>query len=194
MSIDRQGQTSTSIAQTISIVALTAVVSTLATLGVIYMITNFKFSFLALPQEHCISINESHMCFFTGSIESDGMISVLSTFYTNLIVILIAILTIIGILSALSLRYSAKQHVEAELPQLTTSYFDSAHGRKAIDERVTEKSKVTDAEIQKLREIGKDHSEFISGFSERLQKLEYNFEEIDTGETVSVPNEDDRED
>lgn len=86
---------------------VTALVACLA----FYLFITWRVHHLPLPMSGCTNIAEKHVCFFDGSYDSDGMISALSNFYTNLIVILIAILTIVVALATLSIRYSAKQHV-----------------------------------------------------------------------------------
>lgn len=120
---------------------------------------------------------------------SDGMIAVLSSFYTNLIVILIGILTLIGIIAALSLRYSAKQHVEAELPTLTESFFANNSGKKLLIEQIAEGISGMKGTVDHLSEKSGEHGEFIAGFSERLERLEHLLEEMDTGEVVTEPND-----
>ncbi|MGJ8587683.1 MAG: hypothetical protein ACSHXW_05985 [Yoonia sp.] len=119
---------------------------------------------------------------------SDGMIAVLSSFYTNLIVILIGVLTLIGIIAALSLRYSAKQHVEAELPTLTEDFFTKNSGRKLLMEQIAEGNIEIAGTVSHLSEKSGEYGEFIAGFSERLERLEYLAEEMDTGEIVTPPN------
>lgn len=106
----------------------------------------------------------------------------------ELIVILIGILTIIGIIAALSLRYSAKQHVEAELPTLTENFFANNSGRTLLIEQIAEGSREMKGTLNRLSEISKEHGEFIDGFSERLERLEYLLETMDTGEVVTEPD------
>ena len=97
------------------------------------------------------------------------MIAALSSFYTNLIVIL----TLIGIIAALSLRYSAKQHVEAELPTLTENFFTKNSGKTLLVQQIAEESKEMKGTVDRLVEKSGNHGEFIAGFSERIERLEF---------------------
>tara|TARA_R110002073_G_scaffold129935_6_gene276481 strand:+ start:2799 stop:3194 length:396 start_codon:yes stop_codon:yes gene_type:complete len=117
--------------------------------------------------------------------ESDGMISVLSTFYTNLIVIMVSILTLIGVIAALSIRYSAKQHVEAELPQLTSAYFTTGQGKVIMAEGLVTATADISERFRALEEINLTNNEFISGFSDKLNLLQREVDSMDTGQVVS---------
>lgn len=172
---------------TVGIVMVTAVLTTLLTLSVVYWWTRLRVIFSTFPESDCLTLKKQSICFFNNSMTSDGMIAVLSSFYTNLIVILIGILTLIGIIAALSLRYSAKQQVEAELPAITKGFFANNSGRKLLIGLISEETGEIRGNIDTLLSRADEHSEFIAGFSERLEKLEYLIEELDTGEIVTEP-------
>lgn len=167
----------------------TAVLTSLLTLAAAYGWTRFRVIFSTFPESDCWTYADQSICFFDNSMTSDGMLAVLSSFYTNLIVILIGILTLIGIVAALSLRYSAKQHVEAELPTLTKDFFANNSGRTLLIEQIAEGSREMKSTVDELLERSGNHGEFIAGFSERLERLEYLVEEMDTGEIVTEPEE-----
>ncbi|WP_313138050.1 hypothetical protein [Paracoccus jeotgali] len=167
----------------------TASLTSLLTLAAAYGWTRFRILFSTFPESDCLTYANQSICFFDNTMTSDGMIAALSSFYTNLIVILIGILTLIGIVAALSLRYSAKQHVEAELPTLTKNFFTDNSGRTLLIEQIAEGSREMKGTVDGLSEKSGHHSEFIAGFSERLERLEYLVEEMDTGETVTEPDE-----
>lgn len=189
MNQDRPNATASPSRLTIGIVIATAVLSSIATLAVAYGWTRFRVIFATFPESDCWTYADQSICFFDNTMTSDGMIAVLSSFYTNLIVILIGILTLIGIIAALSLRYSAKQHVEAELPTLTKNFFTNNSGRTLLIEQIAEASREMKDDIDGLLEKSRDHGEFIAGFSDRLEHLEYQVEGMDTGETVTKPDE-----
>lgn len=173
---------------TIGIVIAIAFLTSLLTLAAAYSWTRFRVLFSTFPESDCLTNAGQSICFFTNTMTSDGMIAVLSGFYTNLIVILIGILTLIGIIAALSLRYSAKQHVEAELPSLTENFFTNNNGKKLLVEHIAEGISEVRGAVKQLSDKSGEHSEFITGFSERLERLECLIEEMDTGEVVTEPD------
>lgn len=175
---------------TIGIVMGTAFLTSLMTLATAYSWTRFRVLFSTFPESDCWTHAGRSICFFDNTMTSDGMIAVLSSFYTNLIVIFIGILTLIGIIAALSLRYSAKQHVEAELPTLTQNFFTNNSGKKLLIEQIAEGISEMRGTVSQLSEKSEEHGEFIAGFSERLEHLEYLVEEVDTGEIVTAPDSD----
>lgn len=189
MSQDRPNATAAPSRLTIGILILTAVLTTAAVLFVAYGWTKFRVVFSTFPETDCWTSASRSICFFDNNMTSDGMIAVLSSFYTNLIVILIGILTLIGIIAALSLRYSAKQHVEAELPMLTKDFFAKNSGRTLLLAQIAELSKDMKDEVASLSVKSGEHSEFIAGFSERLELLEFLIEDTDTGQKVTAPEE-----
>lgn len=175
---------------TIGIVMATASLTSLITLAAGYGWTHFRVLFSTFPESDCWTHAGRSICFFDNTMTSDGMIAVLSSFYTNLIVILIGILTLIGVIAALSLRYSAKQHVEAELPTLTQNFFTNNSGKKLLIEQIANGISEMKGTVSRLSEKSGEHGEFIAGFSERLERLEYLVEEVDTGEVVTAPDAD----
>jgi hypothetical protein len=187
MSQERPNATAAPSRLTIGIVMATAFVTSLLTLAAAYSWTRLRVLFSTFPESDCWTYADQSICFFDNTMTSDGMIAVLSSFYTNLIVILIGILTLIGIIAALSLRYSAKQHVEAELPTLTENYFTNNSGRRLLIEQIAEGNSEMKSTLSRLTEKSGEHGEFIAGFSERLERLEYLVEGMDTGETVTEP-------
>lgn len=189
MSQDQPNATAAPSRLTIGIVIATAALSSLLTLAAAYGWTRFRVLFSTFPESDCWTYADQSICFFDNTMTSEGMIAVLSSFYTNLIVILIGILTLIGIIAALSLRYSAKQHVEAELPTLTENFFTNNSGRTLLIEQIAEGSREMRVTVDRLLEKSREHGEFIAGFSERLERLEFSVEEMDTGETVTEPDE-----
>ncbi|PZX03189.1 hypothetical protein LX82_03791 [Celeribacter halophilus] len=148
--------------------------------------SNMNISMSEFSPSDCYEGQETTVCVFKNNLSSDGMISVISTFYTNLIVILVAILTIIGIIAALSIHYSAKQHVETELPELTELFFTTGKGKPLLKEGFDQQSSALQVKLTEVEESISSHTEFISGFSDRLNKLEYNIENMDTGQTVTL--------
>ncbi|PTA98370.1 MULTISPECIES: hypothetical protein [Sulfitobacter] len=186
MSQERPNATAAPSRLTIGIVMATAVLTSLLTLSMVYGWTRFRVLFSTFPESDCWTYANQSICFFDNTMTSDGMIAALSSFYTNLIVIL----TLIGIIAALSLRYSAKQHVEAELPTLTENFFTKNSGKTLLVQQIAEESKEMKGTVDRLVEKSGNHGEFIAGFSERIERLEYLVEEMDTGETVTEPDED----
>jgi len=193
MSQEKPNATAAPSRLTIGIVMATAILTSLMTLAVAYGWTRLRVIFSQFPESDCFTLGHQSICFFDNTMTSDGMIAVLSSFYTNLIVILIGILTLIGIIAALSLRYSAKQHVEAELPTLTENFFTNNSGKTLLDERIAEKIGEMKGTVSQLSEKSGEHGEFIAGFSERLEHLEYLVEGMDTGEVVTEPDTDNLE-
>jgi hypothetical protein len=189
MSQDRPNATASPSRLTFLIVILTAVLTTVVTLTLLYILGHSWVTFSIIPEDNCWTSAGRSICFFENTLSSDGMIAVLSNFYTNLIVILVAIITLIGVVTALSVRYSAKQHVEAELPHITEYFFTSQTGRKFVEGQFAERSKELAADLAALSQKSQLHEEYIAGFSDRIEKLEYQFEDIDTGQTVSAPEE-----
>ncbi|MDV2966350.1 hypothetical protein RZ532_10220 [Nitratireductor aquimarinus] len=188
MNQDQPNATAAPSRLTIGIVMATAALTSLLTLAVLYGWTRFRVLFSTFPASDCWTYADKSICFFENTMTSDGMIAVLSSFYTNLIVILIGVLTLIGIIAALSLRYSAKQHVEAELPGLTKNFFTNSSGRALLIEQISEEIRETKATVDALKAKSGEHTEFIGGLSERMERLDSLFEEIDTGETVTEPD------
>lgn len=188
MSQERPNATAAPSRLTIGIVIATALLTSLLILAVAYGWTRFRVVFSTFPESDCWTHAGQSICFFDNTMTSDGMIAVLSSFYTNLIVILIGILTLIGIIAALSLRYSAKQHVEAELPTLTQNFFTNNSGKKLLIEQIAEGASEMSDSVNRLSRKSEEHDEFIAGFSERLERLEYLLEEMDTGEVVTEPD------
>ncbi len=170
---------------TFGIIFFTAVFATFATMAVVYAVSNMSIQIAEFPKSTCYDMNDTTTCFFRDNMESGGMISVLSTFYTNLIVIMVSILTLIGVIAALSIRYSAKQHVEAELPQLTSAYFTTGQGKILM---ASELSTATEDILKKVRTLEEQNlinNEFISGFSDKLTQLQYEVDSMDTGQVVT---------
>lgn len=194
MSQERPNATAAPSRLTIGIVMATAVLTSLLTLAVAYGWTRLRVLFSTFPESDCLTLTDQSICFFDNTMTPDGMIAVLSSFYTNLIVILIGILTLIGIIAALSLRYSAKQHVEAELPTLTNNFFTNNTGRGLLIEQIAEVNREMKANVEELREKSRDYGEFIAGFSDRLERLEYLVEAMDTGEVVTEPDPENKSD
>lgn len=185
MSQENPNGTATPSRLTFGIVILTAVFATLATLALVYAFSNVSIRISEFPKSSCYDMNGSTVCFFRNIMESDGMISVLSTFYTNLIVIMVSILTLIGVIAALSIRYSAKQHVEAELPQLTSAYFTTGQGKVIMAEGLVTATADISERFRALEEINLTNNEFISGFSDKLNLLQREVDSMDTGQVVS---------
>jgi len=162
-------------------------------MAVVYVMSNMSIRISEFSNSDCYDMRDETVCFFRNNMKSDGMISVLSTFYTNLIVIMVSILTLIGVIAALSIRYSAKQHVEAELPELTSAYFTTGQGKNLMAVGVTTATEDLNKEIRSLNEAITTHNEFISGFSEKLTQLQYEVDSMDSGQVV-VMGEDAEED
>tara|TARA_R100000789_G_scaffold100384_2_gene110301 strand:+ start:1001 stop:1597 length:597 start_codon:yes stop_codon:yes gene_type:complete len=188
MSQDAPNGTATPSRLTIGIVVVTSALATLATLALVYAFSNMSIRISEFPMSSCYEMQKSTVCFFKDDMRSDGMISVLSTFYTNLIVIMVSILTLIGVLAAFSIRYSAKQHVEAELPELTSAYFTTGEGKSLMAAGLLQVTEDISAKFQALEEINLINNEFISGFSDRLNQLQYEVDSMDTGQIVTSNN------
>jgi hypothetical protein len=184
MSQENPNGTATPSRLTFGIVFLTAVFATLATIAVVYAISNMSIQISEFSKSDCYEMNDTTVCFFKNSMESDGMIAVLSTFYTNLIVIMVSILTLIGVIAALSIRYSAKQHVEAELPQLTSAYFTTGQGKDLMAAGLSTATEYINEKFHALEEVNVTHNEFISGFSDKLIQLQYEVDSMDSGQIV----------
>jgi hypothetical protein len=189
MSNDSPNATAAPSRLTFAIVFLTAVFATLLTIAIVYAFSNMSVSISEFSNSDCYDMRDATACFFKSNIDSDGMVSVLSTFYTNLIVIMISILTLIGIIAALSIRYSAKQHVEAELPELTSAYFATGQGKSLMEEALSSTTKALSERIDALDNSVLEHYEFISGFSDKLTQLQYEMDSMDSGQTVSMEDE-----
>lgn len=62
----------------------TASLTSLLTLAVAYGWTRFRVLFSTFPESDCWIHAGHSICFFDNTMTSDGMIAVLSSFYTNL--------------------------------------------------------------------------------------------------------------
>jgi hypothetical protein len=186
MSMSQENPNGTAIPSrlTFGIIFLTAVLATLATIAVVYAISNMSIRISEFSKSDCYDMNDATVCFFRNNMESDGMISVLSTFYTNLIVIMVSILTLIGVIAALSIRYSAKQHVEAELPELTSAYFTTGQGKNLMAAGLLTATEHFNERFRALDELNVTHNEFISGFSDKLTQFQFEVDSMDSGQIV----------
>lgn len=193
---DRPNGTATPSRLTFGIIFLTAVFATLLTMAVVYVFSNMNVQISEFSNSDCYDMRDATVCFFRNNMESDGMISVLSTFYTNLIVIMVAILTLIGVIAALSIRYSAKQHVEAELPELTSAYFTTGPGKAIMGQALSAATEELSNGIVSLDQKVSTHSEFISGLHDKLTSLQYEVDSMDSGQVVELNEntEDDEDD
>lgn len=169
---------------TFAIICLTSALSTIATIWALYFFTNIFVGLTEFSGGNCYELTNERVCFFENALDSQSMMSVLTSFYSNLIVILVSILTLIGVVTALGIRYSAKQHVEAELPDLTSEFFGSSHGSKLIDERIELNYGGLSKELEEVKGALRDHDEFIAGFSEKLVHFQYQLDSMDGGQYV----------
>lgn len=193
MSQENPNGTATPSKLTFGIIFLTAVLTTISTLAFVYFISNSSVQITEFSKSDCAEMNDVTVCFFKNNMQSDGMISVLSSFYTNLIVIMVSILTLVGILAALSIRYSAKQHVEAELPELTSTYFTTGNGKNLLIAGISTANEDQNVRLLSLEKAISEHNEFISGFSDKLINLQYEVDNLDSGQVAVWDEEAERE-
>lgn len=87
-----------------------------------------------IEPSNCIHNNIISACYFDKTWYSSNYLSTLTSFYNTIIVILITIITLIGALAFLSIKHSAKNQIDAQLPELTEDYFNGRHGKENLRE------------------------------------------------------------
>ena len=131
---------------------------------------------------NCIEAYQKFLCFFDQPLDDSGLVSVLSSFYTNIIVILIAILALVATIATISIRFSSRQQIESELPDLTEAFFKSAVGSRKVEE-------ILSAQLLDANNKLQTQDELLNAMLVKIENIEYRLEELDTGENVALPEE-----
>ncbi|MCT4654307.1 MAG: hypothetical protein N4A65_00715 [Cohaesibacter sp.] len=170
----------------------------LTSLGFLILVDTLGWSVLSQTGS-CLDLGGEHLCLIRGDETGGDLLSALSSFYTNVIVILIALLTVVLGLSFFSLKYSAKAHVDSELPELTDGFFQYGRGAPLIKDAVSRHSETHDEEIKKEmrekveRDLLNSRAEVdgllmrIDEMQEKIDGIEYHLESLDSGELVIAP-------
>lgn len=161
------------------ILAISAL-STLATLALALFFMEWQTDLSVFDRGNCIEAYQKFLCFIDKPPSDSGLVSVLSSFYTNIIVILIAILALVATIATIGIRFSSRQQIESELPDLTEAFFTSAVGSSKVEAILS--TQLLDAN-NKLQA----QDELLNAMLRKIDKIEYRLEEIDTGENVELP-------
>ena len=164
--------------------ALVSVVCSLIIITIFYFyFANYAADKVMYPA-NCYESSLKTICFFDRSSSSFDIISVITSFYTNIIVILIAIITIVAALVALSMKYTTRVHAEAELPVVTKSLFDADAGREILKNVTNVQFASINNEINNLNSRQKDMQEIQNALVEKYERFQERFESVDLGAMV----------
>lgn len=155
---------------------------TLVTLALALILMEWSANLSVFDRGNCVEIDQRFICFIDAPPDDSGLISVLSNFYTNVLVILIAILALVATIATISIRFSARQQIESELPDLTEAFFLSVVGSKKVEEILSTQLSEANAKL-------KSQDELLNAVLEKIESIEYRLEELDTGEKVAPPEE-----
>lgn len=164
----------------ISIIGI-SVLTTIVSIALLYLFLNTNVKFSEFPKSNCMPTDNGTFCFFNNNMPAGGMISALSGFYTNLIIIMTAFMTILGILVAFNIQHNAKVKVETELPQLVSSFFKSMDGKSILDEQISFKFQEIKKELESLKTIVHEANEILSGHSSGINEIKDYIDKNDTG-------------
>jgi hypothetical protein len=109
-----------------------------------YHLINFSF----LTQTSCGEDGKFIYCFFDKDWNSEGYLSVITSFYTTIITILIALLGAFAAFSFITIRSSALQKAEAEIEKEVNKYFSTSRAEKRISQELR---KIDDRKIKELK-------------------------------------------
>lgn len=168
--------------QSFAIISLISSVTALSVIALVLLFMNWRARFSVFDRGNCVEVYQGLMCFIDEPLDESALVSVLSGFYTNIIVILIAILALVATISTISIRFSSRQHVESELPDLTEAYFTSAVGSSKVELILSKKLGAVEGDLRKQDEL-------LNAMLSKIERIEYRLEDLDTGESVEPPEE-----
>ena len=172
--------------QSFLLILTISALSTLVTLAFALFLMEWRTDLSVFDRGNCIEAYQGLFCFIEQPLDDSGLVSVLSTFYTNIIVILIAILALVTTIATIGIRFSSRQQIESELPDLTEAFFMSAVGSKKVET-------ILSTQMQESNDRLQSQEELLNAMLEKIERIEYRLEELDTGENVVLP-EDQEED
>lgn len=166
--------------QSFLLILTISALSTLATLALALFLMEWRTDLSVFDRGNCIETYKKFLCFIDEPPNDSGLVSVLSNFYTNIIVILIAILALVATIATISIRFSSRQQIESELPDLTESFFKSAVGSSKVET-------ILSAQLSEANNKLQSQDELLNAVLGRIEKIEYRLEGLDTGENVELP-------
>lgn len=165
-----------------AIIVFVSAATTLAVILFANFVLEWRFNLSMVDRDHCFEVGGQFWCPIDEPLSDAGLVSVLSSFYTNVIVILIAILALVTTAATIGIRYSARQQIDHELPDLTETFFQSTIGTSKVEGILQKSFEETKSTVEK-------HDGLINGTLERLDELTDRLNEIDTGESVEAPDD-----
>ncbi|MCL7999648.1 hypothetical protein M8994_15485, partial [Brucella sp. 21LCYQ03] len=175
--------------QALTVAAVSAFVATAITICLQFYLDKSQ-SKIFVNSSNCVEMNGQPVCFLSSPLADIDVLSTMTSFYSNLIVLLVALLTITAAFAALTIRASAKNHVENELPQLTQRFFESDDGKEII-KKINEKGlgEITSA-LTKLDEKNQEGSELIAALVEKTDQIQSFIDSNDFGGSISLDDVD----
>lgn len=172
--------------QSFLLILTISALSNLATLAFALFFMEWQTDLSVFDRGNCVDIDQKFLCFIDEPPDDAGLISVLSSFYTNIIVILIAILALVATIATISIRFSSRQQIESELPDLTEAFFTSAVGSRKVET-------ILSTQLQDANEKLQTQDDLLNAILKKIEGIEYRLEELDTGENVEPPEDQEEE-
>ena len=179
----RNGSSSKLGGQSFLIIFITSISTTLVTLFILNLHFQWDANISMMDRGNCFDLGDHSWCGVARPLDSAGLVSVLSDFYTNIIVILIAILALVTTLATISIRFSARQQIENELPDHTETFFESSKGTMRLEQ-------VLVSQFSDMRKQVEDQEKFVNEILDRMSIIEDRLEWVDSGDNVLPPDDD----
>lgn len=181
-----------------SICMIIGIASSVSTVILFVLYIKFSGNTHLIQPSNCLFNDVVSACYFDRMWDSSSYLSALTSFYNTVIVVLLTVITLIGALAFLSVKHSAKSHVDAQLPSTTSDYFKSEDGQNKLKslfsldiKRLDEEISTLSLEIKKLQSTLGDADGKIMSLNDKVIDLQNILEEADNGIITSLQENDD---
>lgn len=167
----------------IGVAIVSALVATVV-LIVAFLVLHNSPGFVFFNKSNCVVINEEAICFLSKSLGDTDTITVLTSFYSNIIVVIIAMLTLAAAFAAITIRVSARSHVESELPVLTEQFFEAKGGKRLLSSLSETAVAPLQTSLISLTDDTRKDREVLYALVERVSALQEFIDKKDFGVSV----------
>ncbi|GAA0616284.1 hypothetical protein [Paenochrobactrum glaciei] len=119
-------------------VGCSAIASAAISFLVVYIFYHFMVGTNFINSENCFSNGGYQLCYYgeNGVWSDAAYLQTISSFYTSLITVLIAIIALVGVVATLSLRASVRAHADQEIPTFVKAHFETIEAHNSLSDLI----------------------------------------------------------
>lgn len=179
-------------AHLLCVVVLSSLVASFCTLAAFFFFQKTP-SAVFFNGSNCVVIGDRSVCFFSKSMSDTDTMTVMTSFYSNIIVVIIAMLTLAATFAAITIRASAKAHVETELPGLTVKFFEGEGGKVVLSSIKSDDIGEIRKKLDELYASAVSNEKYIYAIIDKIDEMQHLIDDGDFGASVDLHSVDDAE-